>query len=157
MGLVGLFVEVTRDRPAPDVGKALGEVGERPDEVLAAHLRGHVVGVGDADERDLARERELTSLGRDHAAGVIVVFFQGVEPNAADGVLHVNLILYVKRNLLGRGDNQQVIGDLVGVGRAGAGAEAREVLLLALAGAIAERAAVFFVVMFFDLGRLRFS
>ncbi|MFY0539075.1 hypothetical protein [Nannocystis pusilla] len=120
------------------------QVGERRDQVLAAELRRGIVGVADGEHRQLARELQAAGLRRDHAARVRGVLGDLVEVQAADRVLHVELVLHEERQLLRRGDEQQVIGHPDGIGGTGPGAEAREELLLALAGPVAVGAAVDF-------------
>src|SRR5204862_7227783 len=99
-----------------------------------AEPRRGVVGVGDAEEAGAAGPPGPAGLGVDDAARVAGVVLEGVERDPADRVVDVELVLDAVRDLLGGGDQEQVVRPLLGSRGAGAGAEPREVLLLGLAG-----------------------
>ena len=114
-GLVGLLVHAGSHLPCRLVG---GKVrGQRLDQVLGAETGGGIPIVSDAEERGLAGQRprlarKLARLGghdRLRVAGVAVERVRPVEPEAAHGVLHVELILEAEGDLLGAGQDQQIV------------------------------------------------
>ena len=52
-----------------------------------------------------------------HGRRVRGVFGRSVEVDAAHGVRHVQLVLERERDLFGAADDQEVVGDLAGIGR----------------------------------------
>jgi hypothetical protein len=134
------------DRPAGQLWDLRQQVGERGDQRGRARLGRVVVGVGDREERQPAVEREGLRLGSDDAAGVMRVLLDGVEADPPDRILDADLRLEAERDLLRVADEQQVIGHLLRIRRARAGAVAREELLLALAGAHAGDPGVLLIV-----------
>ena len=80
-------------------------------------LRGRrIIQVLHAEEAGPARQGYLPGFDQRHAAGVLRVLLQRFEVDAPHRVLHVELILEAIRDHLRVADDQQVVGDLVGVG-----------------------------------------
>ena len=69
-----------------------------------------------AEEAGPPRQGHLAGFGQHHAAGVLRVLLQRVEMDAPHRILHVELILEAIRDRLRVAGDQQVVGDLVGVG-----------------------------------------
>ena len=73
-------------------------------------------------------------LGPDDVGGVGGVPGDVVEGDAPDGIGDVELVLEAERQQVGSADEQEVVGDHVGIDGAGSGAEAAEERRLGLAG-----------------------
>src|SRR4051812_22723959 len=91
-----------------------------------AELSGAVVGILNSEEGGAPGAGWGGGFGRHDALGVAAVLVGRVEVNAADGVLDVELVLKAVGDRLRVADDQQVVGHLLRVGRAGSGAMAGE-------------------------------
>ena len=114
---------------------------------MGAELGGQVVGVGGGKKCRPPRTDLPVGLGRDDAARIAGVFVHGLEVQSTDRVLHIELVLNVIGNLLGRADEKQIVGNLVGVGRPRPHSQAGEILLLGLAGAVRVGSDVFLIIV----------
>ena len=96
--------------------------------------------VAHPEERRIARQPQRPGriLGRDDAAGVAVVLVKRVEVDATHGMGHVKLVLEAVGDLLRVAGDQQIVGHLGRIDRAGRAAVARQPGVLRLAGAVEE-------------------
>jgi hypothetical protein len=104
--------------------------GQGRHQLVGAEVGRRVVGVPHAEEGGPTGQGQAAALGLDHAARVTGVLLRRVEVDAAHRVLHVELILDPVGDRLRVADDQQVVGHVVRVGRAGARAVAGEEFLL---------------------------
>ncbi len=100
--------------------------GQAGNQFRGAKLRRPVIRVLHPEKGCPARENHFPLLGHHHASGILGVLFQGSEVNATHGILHVELVLKPVRDLFRIADQEQVIGNLFRVGRAGADPMARQ-------------------------------
>ena len=85
--------------------------------MIRAQLRRLIARVSHTEKHCALRSRGRIRFDLDDVAGVLRVLFDGVEMNAAHGVLHIELILKTKRNRLGVADDEKIVRHLVGIGR----------------------------------------
>ena len=78
-----------------------------------------VIRVAHAEQDGASGEGDLPLLGGHHAAGISGVLFERVEPDTADGILDVELVLEGERDRLRVADDQQVVRHLLGIGLPG--------------------------------------
>ena len=129
------------DLPARGLGGKGG--AERLDELFGGELGRVIARVGDAEKGGAARQLDTILFCGVDAGRVVGVFLQRVEMDAADRILDVELVLESVGDGIGAADDQQVVGNLVGIGRARAGAmTGQEAGLGVLGAAVAVRAFV---------------
>ncbi len=104
-----------------------------------AAVGGFVVGVGNAEEGGApGLGKSGVGLSRNHTGSIGGVFGRGVESQPADSVLHIQLILEMKRNLRWRTGQQEVVRHPGGLHRPGdIHLMPRQKLQLGLTGGIA--------------------
>jgi hypothetical protein len=86
--------------------------------------------------------------------GVLCILSRSIKINAPDAILHIELILKAVWNGLGISHDQQIVGDVFRIGRAGASAVTSEKVLLRLTWAITIGPDILFIVGLFLLRRL---
>ena len=129
------------DLPARGLGGKGG--AERLDELFGGELGRVIARVGDAEKGGAARQLDTILFCGVDAGRVVGVFLQRIEMEAADRILDVELVLELVGDGIGAADDQQVVGNLVGIGRARAGAvSSQEAPLGVLVATVAVRAFV---------------
>jgi hypothetical protein len=113
-----LFAEERLHAPVSVVRSDL--LRERLDEFSGTEGSGPVIGVLDANKSGVTRQRWLC-LDRDDAASVVRVGIEIIlavridEVDPANSVLNVEVVLEAKWNCLGPADEEEVVGELVGI------------------------------------------
>jgi len=147
-----LLAEMGLHRPVGPLAADL--FGEWDHQLAGAQRGGRVAGVSRREEVGSSSRDTVACLRGDDGAGVARVLLDRVEVKAADRILHVELVLEGVGDLLGPADEEQVVRDVVGIGRSRSGALAGQELLLGLTGPVGPVADELAVVVLADAGCL---
>src|SRR3954452_21676976 len=134
MGELSLGRLLAGEQAQRPLGTVRGEPFRQRLEQLVRRAPGCLVARrADPEKRNLLGWQTFaTRFRRHYVVGIGGIVFGLLEMDSSYGILDVQLVLEAERNLLGIADDQQVIGHVPGVGRAGAGSVEREKLLFGL-------------------------